>query len=289
MRTGARARTRKITGLELDRQGHQHRPEPHRAHAALQPGDATPACCDDIRALFASTQDAKRARLRPGRFWFNVSGGRCEACNGDGHDEDRDALPARRLRPVRGLRGQALQPRDAARCTYQGQEHRRGAGHDASEDALAFFEHIRRHHATSCRRSFDVGLGYIQPGSARPQRSPAARRSASSLQAELSKRRQPARRSIFSTSRRPACTWQDVAPADRRVCSAWLTRATRCSSSSTTSTSSRCADHIVDLRPGGRRAGRHRWWPQGTPEEVAQVEGSFTGAFVKKMLGDHAG
>ena len=68
---------------------------------------------DDIRRLFASTTEAKVRGYQPGRFSFNVKGGRCENCARRRHDQDRDALPARRLRAVRGVQGRALQPRDA--------------------------------------------------------------------------------------------------------------------------------------------------------------------------------
>lgn len=57
---------------------------------------------DDIRALFASTAEAKARGYAPGRFSFNVSGGRCEACKGDGRSRSRCTF-CRRVRALRGL------------------------------------------------------------------------------------------------------------------------------------------------------------------------------------------
>ena len=68
---------------------------------------------DMIRDLFAATPDAKAKGYKKGRFSFNVKGGRCEACGGDGIIKDRDAFPAGCLCAVRGLRGKAVQPGDA--------------------------------------------------------------------------------------------------------------------------------------------------------------------------------
>ena len=79
-----------------------------------------------IRELYSLTPEAKVRGYKPGRFTFNVRGGRCETCKGDGHDQDRDALPARRLRAVRDLPRAPLQPGDAGGA-LQGQVDRRRA------------------------------------------------------------------------------------------------------------------------------------------------------------------
>ena len=83
---------------------------------------------DRVRKLFAETNEAKVRGYGPGRFSFNVKGGRCEACSGDGTLKiEMNFLPGR-LRAVRGVQGRSLQPRDA-RGALQGQERRRRARH----------------------------------------------------------------------------------------------------------------------------------------------------------------
>ncbi len=65
------------------RQGDPRRPEPDRPHSAFQPATYT-GVWDNIRTLFAKTPEAQVRGYGPGRFTFNVKGGRCEACHGDG-------------------------------------------------------------------------------------------------------------------------------------------------------------------------------------------------------------
>ncbi len=95
-----------------------------RSNPATYTGAFTP-----IREWFAGLPESKARGYEPGRFSFNVKGGRCEGLPGRRPDQDRDALPAGRLRHLRHLQGQALQPRNAG-SSVQGQEHRRCPRYD---------------------------------------------------------------------------------------------------------------------------------------------------------------
>jgi excinuclease ABC subunit A len=128
-----------------------------RSNPATYTGAFTP-----IRDWFAGTCPKPSARgYGPGRFSFNVKGGRCEACEGDGVIKiEMHFLPDVYVH-LRRLQGQALQPRDA-RDRVQGQEHRRRARHDG-RGRYELSRRCRRS-ARSSRRSTDVGLGYIHIG-----------------------------------------------------------------------------------------------------------------------------
>jgi excinuclease ABC subunit A len=100
-------------GIGELRQGHRHRPVADRPHAALEPATYR-APSSQIRDWLPACPRPRARGYGPGRFGFNVKGGRCEACRGDEADQDRDALPTGRLRHLRRLpRQEALQPRNA--------------------------------------------------------------------------------------------------------------------------------------------------------------------------------
>ena len=113
-------------GRRAPRQGHQHRPVAHRPQPRGPTRPPTPACSTTIRKLFSQTQEAKVRGYQPGRFSFNVKGGRCEACAGDGTIKiEMHFLPDVYV-PCEVCKG-ARYNRDTLDVTVQGQEHRRGA------------------------------------------------------------------------------------------------------------------------------------------------------------------
>ena len=144
----------------------------------------TPAYSPDPGAL-RRRADRARARLRARPVLLQREGRAVRGLRGRRRHQDRDALPPRRVRAVRHLSGQALQPRDA-RSPLQGQEHRRSARHDRRARRYEFFANIPRSRANSRRCSTSA---WATSSSGRPRRRfRAARRSASKLSQELSKR-----------------------------------------------------------------------------------------------------
>ena len=111
-----------------DRQDHQHRPVADRAHAAVQPGHLHRAVRPDPRPLLTHP-GVPRARVQARPLLVQREGRALRGVPRRRPDQDRDALPARRLRAVRAVPRQALQPRDAGGA-LQGPDDRRRAGDD---------------------------------------------------------------------------------------------------------------------------------------------------------------
>ncbi len=232
---------------------------------------------DDIRALFASTQEAKARGYAPGRFSFNVSGGRCEACKGDGQIKiEMHFLPDVYV-PCEVCNGERYN-RETLQVTYRGKNISEVLDMTV-EDALVFFENIpgiRR----KLQTLFDVGLGYIRLGQ------PATTLSGGEAQrvklaSELQKRQsgktfyildEPTTGLHFEDVRQLLEVLQRLVDAGNTVLVIEHNLDVI-----------KCADHIVDLGPeGGDKGGTII--ASGTPEQVAEVEGSYTGRFVKRML-----
>ncbi len=155
------------------RQDHQHRPVPDRAHAALQPGHLHQRLRPHPPALLADAGGAG-ARLQAGPLQLQRQGRALRGLPRRRPDQDRDALPARRLRPLRAVPRQALQPRDA-RGPLQGQVDRRRARDVGGRGLRVLHATSRRSPAgsTPCTTSASTTSG---SASRRPS-SPAARRS----------------------------------------------------------------------------------------------------------------
>ena len=233
---------------------------------------------DDIRALFASTQEAKARGYSPGRFSFNVKGGRCEACKGDGQIKiEMHFLPDVYV-PCE-VCGGARYNRETLQVTYRG-KNISDVLDMTVEDALSFFENIpgiKR----KLQTLFDVGLGYIRLGQ------PATTLSGGEAQrvklASELQRRQTGKTFYILDEPTTGLHFEDV-----RQLLAVLQRLVDAGNTVLVIEHNldvvKCADHIVDLGPeGGDRGGTIV--AQGTPEEVARVEGSHTGRFLKRMLG----
>ena len=234
---------------------------------------------NDIRDLFASTSDAKLHGYGPGRFSFNVKGGRCEACSGDGLIKiEMHFLPDIYV-PCEVCGGDRYN-RETLQVTYRGKNIAEVLDMTV-EDALAFFENIpgiKR----KLQTLFDVGLGYIRLGQ------PATTLSGGEAQrvklASELQRRQTGKTFYILDEPTTGLHFEDV-----RQLLIVLQRLVDAGNTVLVIEHNldviKCADRIVDLGPeGGERGGTVV--AQGTPEEVAQVEGSYTGAFVKKMLED---
>jgi hypothetical protein len=221
-----------------------------------------------IRELFAETPEAKVRGYLPGRFSFNVKGGRCEACQGDGTIKiEMHFLPDVYV-PCEVCKG-ALQPRDA-RGALQGQDDRRRARH-AVEEACEFFEASPAHRAATA----DAARRRARLRPARPAATTLSGGEAQrvKLASELQKRT-PAARSTSSTSRPPACTSRTSASCSR--C---------CTASSTGQHGARHRaqprrdqDGRLGHRHGARgRLRRRHVVAQGTPEQVAWRRASANG------------
>ena len=134
------------------RQGDRHRPVADRPHAALEPGDVHQAVRRDPRPLHQAAR-GQGPRLQGGPVQLQRHRRPLRGVRGQRLEPARDGLPGRRLGHLPGLRGQAVQPRDAA-SPVQGQEHRRRARDGRAGGARALREHPqdRRHAPDAARR-----------------------------------------------------------------------------------------------------------------------------------------
>jgi excinuclease ABC subunit A len=235
----------------------------------------------DIRDLFAKLQDSLGRGYKPGRFSFNVKGGRCEACEGDGIIRlEMHFLPDVYV-PCEVCKGKRYN-RETLEIKYKGKNISEVLEMTV-EESLSFFENIPR-----IRRKLetlnDVGLGYIELGQAATTLSGGEAQRVK-LASELSKR--PTGRTLYLLDEpTTGLHFEDI----KKLLSV-LQRLTDAGNSVIVIEHNldviKTADWIIDLGPEGGDAGG-KIVAEGTPEEVLEVEGSYTGQFLKRVLGkDH--
>ncbi len=232
---------------------------------------------NDIRDLFASTNDAKVRGYGPGRFSFNVKGGRCEACSGDGLVKIEMHFLADVYVPCEVCKG-ARYNRETLEVHYKGKNIAQVLEMTA-EEAADFFENlpkIRR----KVQTLVDVGLGYVKLGQSSTTLSGGEAQRVK-LATELS--RVSTGRTIYvldePTTGLHAADVHKLIDVLQELVEAGNTVLVIEHNLDVIKT----ADHIIDLGPEGGDGGGEVV-AAGTPEEVAACEGSYTGRYLKKYL-----
>jgi len=232
---------------------------------------------NDIRDLFASTSDAKMRGYGPGRFSFNVKGGRCEACSGDGLVKIEMHFLADVYVPCEVCRGQRYN-RETLEVRYKGKNISQVLDMTADE-ALDFFENLPKIHR-KVQTLVDVGLGYVKLGQSSTTLSGGEAQRVK-LATELA--RVSTGRSIYvldePTTGLHAADVHKLIEVLQKLIDAGNTVLVIEHNLDVIKT----ADYIIDLGPEGGDQGGYVV-AQGTPEEVANVPQSYTGRYLKKYL-----
>ena len=232
---------------------------------------------DIIRDLFSQTPEAKMRGYKPGRFSFNVKGGRCEACTGDGIIKIEMQFLSDVYVPCEVCKGKRYN-RETLEVKYKG-KNIDDVLNMTVEEALEFFENIPRI-KNRLQTLYDVGLGYIRLGQPSTQLS-GGEAQRIKLAFELSKRSTGKTLYILDEP----TTGLHVDDVNRLV--EILQRLVEAGNSVVVIEHNldmiKCADYIIDLGPeGGDKGGTIV--AMGTPEEIAEVDKSYTGKYLKKIL-----
>ena len=232
---------------------------------------------NDIRELFASTQDAKARGYGPGRFSFNVRGGRCEACSGDGLIKiEMHFLPDIYV-PCEVCKGKRYN-RETLEVRYKGKNI-----HEVLEmtveEALSFFENLPRLY-NKVQTLYEVGLGYVKLGQPSTTLSGGEAQRVK-LATELSKR--STGRTIYILDEPTT----GLHTADVHKLIEVLQKLVDVGNTVVVIEHNldviKTADHIIDLGPEGGDGGG-RIVVTGTPEAVAACPESYTGEYLKRVL-----
>ena len=232
---------------------------------------------DIIRELFSQTPEAKMRGYKPGRFSFNVKGGRCEACSGDGIIKIEMQFLSDVYVPCEVCKGKRYN-RETLEVKYKG-KNIDDVLNMTVEEALEFFENIPRI-KNKIQTLKDVGLGYIRLGQPSTQLS-GGEAQRIKLAFELSKRSTGNTLYILDEP----TTGLHVDDVNRLV--EILQRLVDAGNTVIVIEHNldmiKCADYIIDLGPeGGDKGGT--LVAQGTPEKIVENDNSYTGRYLKKLL-----
>lgn len=232
---------------------------------------------NDIRDLFASTADAKMRGYGPGRFSFNVKGGRCEACSGDGLVKIEMHFLADVYVPCEVCHG-ARYNRETLEVQYKGKNIAQVLDMTA-EEAAEFFENLPKIRKKA-EMLKEVGLGYVKLGQASTTLSGGEAQRVK-LATELA--RTATGKTIYILDE--PTTGLHAADVHRLI--DVLGKLVEGGNTVLVIEHNldviKTADYIIDLGPEGGDGGGYVV-AAGTPEEVAKVEGSYTGQYLKKYL-----
>ena len=232
---------------------------------------------NDIRDLFASTQEAKSRGYGPGRFSFNVRGGRCEACSGDGVLKIEMHFLPDIFVPCEVCKGRRYN-RETLEVRYKGKNISEVLDMTVDE-AVEFFAALPRL-SKKLQTLQDVGLGYVKLGQPSTELSGGEAQRVK-LATELSK--QATGKTIYILDEPTTGLHAD----DVRKLLEVLQRLVDTGNTVVVIEHNldviKCADHLIDLGPEGGDGGG-TVVVTGTPEEVAACEKSYTGQYLKKVL-----
>ncbi|UCF30328.1 MAG: excinuclease ABC subunit UvrA [bacterium] len=244
-----------------------------RSNPATYTGAFTP-----IRELFSQIPESRVRGYRPGRFSFNVKGGRCEACQGDGVKRiEMHFLPD--IHVTCEVCGGRRFNRETLEIAYKGVSIA-GVLDRTVNQAAELFANVPAI-ARRLRTLQDVGMGYIRLGQ------PATTLSGGEAQRvklskELSKR--DTGRTLYILDEPTTGLHFDDVRKLLSVLDNLVERGNTVIVIEHNMEVIKCADHVVDLGPEGGDAGGYLF-ASGTPEEVADAKGSYTGQFLRKVLG----
>lgn len=234
---------------------------------------------DIIRELYASTPEAKMRGYKAGRFSFNIKGGRCEACSGDGIIKIEMQFLSDVYVPCEVCKGKRYN-RETLEVKYKGKTID-DVLNMTVEEALGFFENLPRI-KNKLQTLFDVGLGYIKLGQPSTQLS-GGEAQRIKLAYELSKR---------STGKTLYILDEPTTGLHIHDVSKLIEILQRLVDNGNTVVviehnldMIKCADYLIDLGPEGGDMGG-TLVAQGKPEDIAKCEKSYTGRYLRKLLSE---